>query len=156
MNFEMAKYMTLGYSISDQGNLAHAENENKRRKKKKGYKEFVYYFPYLGLVACIFCSFGGAFYAIETNVLQENIIMGYQQVCHSPYAYPYVGNFLIICKSLGGLVVGLSILIFFSGLAIRLANFKDSVHPSRTPSMVFLIFIYPAFPIWTVLFGRCM
>ena len=127
--------------------------DGREPKKRQTYKDFVHHFPYFGLVACLFCSVGGTIFAVETNVLQENIVIGYQRVCHTPYEYPYIGNFLIISKALGGLIVALSVLIFFSGLAIRLANFKESTRASRTTSLVFLIFIYLAFPIWTLLLG---
>ena len=123
-------------------------------KQKKSYKEFIHHFPFYGFVACFLCSLGGTLFSIETNVLQENIVMGYQQVCHTPYKYPYIGNLLIICKSLGGLVVALSVLIFFSGLAIKIANFKDGKHSSRRIPTVFVLLLYPAFPIWTLLLGN--
>ena len=106
-------------------------------------------------MACLFCTVGGILYTVETQVLQDNVVMAYQQVCHTPYKYPLVGNILIICKALGGLIVALTFLIFFANIALRLANFKDSMHPSRTPSMVFLLLVYPALPIWTMLLGMC-
>ena len=137
------------YFISARENSKYSADGGQTR----AYKDFVHHFPYVGLIACLFCSVGGILYSVETNVLQNNIVMAYQQVCHTPYEYPLVGNILIICKALGGLIVALSFLIFFASVALRLANFKESMHPSRTPSMVFLLLIYPAFPIWTILLG---
>ena len=51
-------------------------------------------------------------------------------------------------------MVALSALIFFSELAIKIANFKDGKNSSRRIPTVFILLLYPAFPIWALLLGN--
>ena len=116
------------------------------------YKDFVYHFPYFGLLACILCCIGGIMFSIETHSLEESVLMALQEVCHT--AYSWMETSFVVCTSLGGLIVALSFLIFFASVALRLSNFKESESTSRTPSLVFLLLLYIALPIWTVLLGK--